>query len=397
MSNRVLNETFRGNFPQGYGSATQSLITGRNYRYVSSSDSTGYPRRQNTLTSMSDKFVGSPVTLTRRVDQFHQSYSLYERRMIPTGPLPESSEAYLAASNAFFKKAGEHQEALAQSLIESKQTLKMLLDTLRGVVGIVRNVKRGNIRQIYRDLSGFGEQKRYDFSGFPDSFSQFRSLFTERQSRVRDIRPASVSQASLHWSNDYLALMFGWMPLLSDIDALCNLKIPSVVPYKITRTYLNRGNGYHSAGLLDGSKILTDWSSRELVTVKGSLSFEMIPFGQFFGLQNPWLIAWELMPWSFVIDWFLPVGKWLEYQEVLRGVTIRDPSITRTRVITYTTRSVCKNQQAYSFKNQVGWGITKDKRRSLATPTVPLPRVKNPLSITHVLEATALVRQQLSR
>lgn len=397
MSYRLIDETFKGNYLQGYGNASQSLIHGRNYRYVSSTNSTGYPRRQNTLTSMSDKFVGSPVTLTRRVDQFHQSFSLFERRVIPTGPLPESSEAYLAASNAFFKKAGEHQEALAQSLIESKQTLKMLLGTLRGVVGIVRNVKRGNIRQIYRDLSGFGELKRYDFSGFPESFSQFRSLFQERRGFVRDSRPVSLSQASTKWSNDYLALMFGWMPLLSDIEALCNLEVPSVVPYKVTRTYLNKGSGYHSAGLSDGSKILTEWSSRELVTVKGSLSFESIPFGQFFGLQNPWLIAWELMPWSFVIDWFLPVGKWLEYQEVLRGVKIRDPSITRTRVITYTTRSVCKNQAAYSFKNQVGWGITKDKRRTLATPTVPLPRVKNPLSVTHVTEAVALVRQQLSR
>lgn len=397
MSNRLIDETFRGNYPQGYGIATQSLVHARNYRYVSSSDSRGYPRRQNTLTSVSDKFVGSAVTLTRRADQFNQSYSLFERRMIPTGPLPESSEAYLAASNAFYKKAGSHQEALAQSLIESRQTLKMLLDTLRGVVGIVRNVKRGNIRQIYRDLSGFGEIKRYDFSGFPDSFTQFKQLFSEQQSRVRDLRPHSVRQASLKWSNDYLALMFGWMPLLSDIDALCNLEVPSVVPYKITRTYLNEGHGYHSAGLLDGSKIRTDWSSRELVTVKGSLSFEMIPFGQFFGLQNPWLIAWELMPWSFVIDWFLPVGKWLEYQETLRGVQIRDPSITRTRVITYTVKSECKPSRIYSVKNIVGWGITKDKRRTLAAPTVPLPRVRNPLSITHVLEATALVRQQLSR
>lgn len=398
MSYRNLDETFSGLYPQGYGSATQNLIHGRNYRYVSSTDSKGYPRVQNLLTSISDKFVGYPVTLTRKQDKFNQSYSLYERRVVPTGPLPETSEAYLAATNAFYKKAGDHQVALAQSLIESKQTLSMLLGTLRGVIGIVRNVKRGNFQQIYRDLSGFGnEVRRYDFSGFPADFSQFRSLFRSEIDRVRSQRTSSLQNASAKWSNDYLALQFGWLPLLSDIQELCNLEVPSLVPYKISRTYLNKGSGLHPAGLADGSKILTDWSSRESVTCKGKLSFESIPAGQFFGLQNPWLIAWELMPWSFVIDWVLPVGKWLEYQETLRGVKIIDPSITRTRVVTYTTRSQIKPSSAYIGKNRIGWGVLKDKRRVLAVPSVPLPRVKNPLSITHVIEAVALFRQYLSR
>ena len=30
------------------------------------------------------------------------------------------------------------------------------------------------------------------------------------------------------------------------------------------------------------------------------------------GLVNPASVAWELIPFSFLVDWFLPVGKFLE-------------------------------------------------------------------------------------
>ena len=30
--------------------------------------------------------------------------------------------------------------------------------------------------------------------------------------------------------------------------------------------------------------------------------------------MNPFVTAWELVPYSFVIDWFINVGDWLQYQ-----------------------------------------------------------------------------------
>lgn len=32
---------------------------------------------------------------------------------------------------------------------------------------------------------------------------------------------------------------------------------------------------------------------------------------QLLGLTNPELVAWELVPYSFVADWFIPLGDWM--------------------------------------------------------------------------------------
>jgi hypothetical protein len=41
------------------------------------------------------------------------------------------------------------------------------------------------------------------------------------------------------------------------------------------------------------------------------------------GLTNPALVAWELVPFSFVFDWFIQVGDWLTGLTALQGVTVR--------------------------------------------------------------------------
>lgn len=39
------------------------------------------------------------------------------------------------------------------------------------------------------------------------------------------------------------------------------------------------------------------------------------------GLSNPLLIAWELVPFSFVVDWFIPIGSFLDSLDATAGLT----------------------------------------------------------------------------
>jgi hypothetical protein len=43
------------------------------------------------------------------------------------------------------------------------------------------------------------------------------------------------------------------------------------------------------------------------------------------GFVNPAAIAWELVPFSFVVDWFVNVGEFLNNFTDLWGLTVTDP------------------------------------------------------------------------
>jgi hypothetical protein len=46
------------------------------------------------------------------------------------------------------------------------------------------------------------------------------------------------------------------------------------------------------------------------------------------GLINPLSVAWEVVPFSFVIDWFIPVNKWLNSLTADAGLELLDLSET---------------------------------------------------------------------
>lgn len=47
-----------------------------------------------------------------------------------------------------------------------------------------------------------------------------------------------------------------------------------------------------------------------------------------FGLLNPATLAWEIVPFSFVVDWFIPVGSYLNSFTDLVGYKVTNPSTT---------------------------------------------------------------------
>jgi hypothetical protein len=121
------------------------------------------------------------------------------------------------------------------------------------------------------------------------------------------------------------------------------------------------------------------------------------------GLTNPLLIAWELLPWSFVVDWFLPVGKFVENMDATAGLTFKDGYLTTYEVID----SIGTVDGSYLSKtsgvNNIKRGIQSRKkvtvyRQKLTDfPSNPAPSFKNPVSLDHMLNAMALLSQTFKR
>jgi hypothetical protein len=83
------------------------------------------------------------------------------------------------------------------------------------------------------------------------------------------------------------------------------------------------------------------------------------------GLVNPLSIAWEVVPFSFVVDWFLPVGNFLENLTSLAGTVQLEAQAAYRKTASGSDRvafpdipglDIGKNRKdlAYSFQRAVG-------------------------------------------
>lgn len=123
--------------------------------------------------------------------------------------------------------------------------------------------------------------------------------------------------------------------------------------------------------------------------------------------MDPELILWELVPFSFVVDWFMPVGDWMEaraFASRISGSTTVTSTLTRETVSGYR----CLQKPAIPvdwFGYEVGSTDGHFKRilleRVVGTSiSVPLPQVKSLSSIAswqHMANGIALLTQVLTK
>lgn len=117
-------------------------------------------------------------------------------------------------------------------------------------------------------------------------------------------------------SSSYLDFEYGWRPLLSDVkdaaemlaDRLNMPKRKSYKARKIRRGYVNNSVGFG----------VSSQAARFFRPVSGYRTYQLTAYiseppsvAQLTGLTDPASVAWELMPYTFVVDWFIPIGDYL--------------------------------------------------------------------------------------
>lgn len=119
---------------------------------------------------------------------------------------------------------------------------------------------------------------------------------------------------------------------------------------------------------------------------------------------NPASIAWELMPWSFVVDWFFNIGDYLRGVEtsLVYGRYFSDGFVTKT----FITEADQKAVRSGTPPNGVSWsgeyqatGVDKSLERAKLTsfPSVPFPKLRPELGSGRLLNAAALLTTFLGR
>jgi hypothetical protein len=222
-------------------------------------------------------------------------------------------------------------------------------------------------------------------------------------STARKLRGKDISQ-------QWLSLQYGWKPLLSDLYGLINKlhvrETTGVIVFKassgnysVKKSTTNWGSyqGTRSAGITR-----TTADVKYMVRVKPNLK---LASPAALGLTNPLVPLWEIVPWSFVVDWFLPIGNYLEQLSADHGWNFYDGCKT-----TLVKASQVHSDRSTHFKNTGLWtyrgansyegnGLSVEMNRTLlnAIPSPNLPQFKNPFSAAHALNAIALLHQVVKR
>jgi hypothetical protein len=87
------------------------------------------------------------------------------------------------------------------------------------------------------------------------------------------------------------------------------------------------------------------------------------------GLLDPELVAWELVPFSFVADWFIPIGQWME---------ARAKASRLTGTFVTSDKATCLiDQLTIAGVSCSGYGAQISFNRSISsTLDVPMPTFK---------------------
>lgn len=200
----------------------------------------------------------------------------------------------------------------------------------------------------------------------------------------------------------WLEMQYGWIPLLSDVkNAVEHAKKAMASGEARVKASITEPFRREVLGSYSGSTFQTPLSSRTTIsgesirraTLIYKIDESYLNSISSVSLLNPASVAWEITPFSFVVDWFLPVGDFIDSLDATMGLTfLRGSEVTVSRVKQMTVYQVPRTSAPAwgSFTGSIS--VETLNRQPLGSfPTVSAPRFKNPISTTHAANALALV------
>lgn len=116
------------------------------------------------------------------------------------------------------------------------------------------------------------------------------------------------------------------------------------------------------------------------------------------GITNPLYLSWELMKYSFVIDWFVHVGDFLSSLDAAFGCSFVAGCVTTgvrasQELRWYQSGVTSPGNSIFSDYSEKDENFSVDRSTLLTFPLLTLPAFKDPRSLEHALNAIALLRQ----
>lgn len=253
-------------------------------------------------------------------------------------------------------------------IAEGREAYGMIANRATGLYRSYRELKRGNFRGFLRELSVKPKRKH------------------------RNVVRTAAGEASGLW----LEYWFGWSPSISDMFTAYSILTAS--PKGGRRHFGSSGSRLPHAARESGTS-----TTRREVTGQG---FRMCKTGATvklvnynaavrasLGLSNPLTIAWELVPFSFVVDWFTQYGNTLEAMTDFAGFELMDPYTTIFQRVDVTHESWSRSYGGRGYNSVANFRVFQmERKKGLVSPTVLRPRITNfGSSVTRAATAVSLL------
>lgn len=215
--------------------------------------------------------------------------------------------------------------------------------TSGGAIGLLSNAPSLSYNKAYsRLVSQLGEQSQWAVNLAEQK--QSLSMIVNRSNQIRlflhHVRRAQFPAASRAlklsfipsgvkkskaFANNFLEYHFGWEPLLQDIHAAVESFLNPHLPGK--RPISGRGSAQGSTFVAPDTVNFTQGyrtneTSKTRLGASLSVDNPNLHLASQLGLVNPAAIAWELVPFSFVVDWFANVGQVLSSYTDFAGCSL---------------------------------------------------------------------------
>lgn len=287
--------------------------------------------------------------------------------------------------------------------------------TPKGIISVNRRARLTTecllkIKNQKLDLSADLATAVQTFDMFARSAGTFLSAIRHAKRRDwkslwRDLGLSSDIKKRGSVSATYLEYIYGWKPLMQDIYGaweLLNEQLPKAKLVHAVRklsktsfdTYEDQVTGYNRHWTIQ-----TYASGYDKLSLTGRISDEYARECARAGLINPLTVAWEVVPYSFLIDWGMPIGNCLEAMDATRGLTFVGGYFSTRQDGTWSVSERMMNRSDGAANDWItlqegilsAFAFSNVRERVTAWP-FPAPYAKSPFSSGHLTNALALFR-----
>jgi hypothetical protein len=274
------------------------------------------------------------------------------------------AELDLHSLTGLYSAVKNQQTNLAQMIAEKSQTAKLLVGSVTRLVSVLIDLKHGRLSSAARTLfpgnpTGVSQDwlmYQYGVKPLINDINGIVDTFAKEEHQIFDVKKGSKRSLSL---------------ILEDTD----------VSYGVCRAHV-RVKLFSQVEVKYKTRLQATFVTRSLAKL---------------GFGNPAQLGWELFPYSFVMDWFIPVGNYIANVDAFAGlIAVFTTKTTYINEVVTIERTFGGNA-LFGFKCSGGSSnVTMRKtycRREIldVAPPLPYPNFKNPFSMTHALNALALL------